>query len=212
MTFKPQDQVNYQGYCYIVSRQEPDGRFFIYPRRRSTYAYHAVRVDAAKLSPWVQPVEDRSKAQTCQICGRAILASKGLIAHHGYQRPQGWHAQTASCYGARELPYERDCTVLQRYIAEVLVPHGERLGVYIAKLQHEAPEVPGPAEDVLDSRGEYVYRRGRKVTRNPLIGAEHPDYAHFRKLALANVEGELRQLNHELEHQRKRVADWKAPA
>lgn len=43
---------------------------------------------------------------TCQICARAIKANTGIIAHHGYQRPQyqGW--QTASCDGARQLPYE----------------------------------------------------------------------------------------------------------
>lgn len=42
---------------------------------------------------------------TCQICGRAVLAKTGLIAHHGYKRPgNGW--QTSSCYGARYRPYE----------------------------------------------------------------------------------------------------------
>jgi hypothetical protein len=44
---------------------------------------------------------------TCQICARAIQAKKGVIAHHGYRRPQrhsGW--QTSSCPGARSLPYE----------------------------------------------------------------------------------------------------------
>ena len=42
---------------------------------------------------------------TCQICARDIKANTGLIAHHGYQRPgNGW--QTASCDGAKQLPYE----------------------------------------------------------------------------------------------------------
>lgn len=42
---------------------------------------------------------------TCQICGRAIRANTGIIAHHGYKRPgQGW--QTSSCPGAKKLPYE----------------------------------------------------------------------------------------------------------
>lgn len=46
------------------------------------------------------------KTTHCQICARDIKANTGLIAHHGYQRPQyqGW--QTASCDGARQLPYE----------------------------------------------------------------------------------------------------------
>jgi hypothetical protein len=42
---------------------------------------------------------------TCQICSRQIKASKGLIAHHGYERP-GMGFQTTSCFGARRLPYE----------------------------------------------------------------------------------------------------------
>ena len=43
----------------------------------------------------------------CQCCDRAILANTGVIAHHGYQRPGiGW--QTASCMGARHLPFEVD--------------------------------------------------------------------------------------------------------
>lgn len=42
---------------------------------------------------------------TCQICGREIKASTGKIAHHGYRRPAPYY-QTASCFGARHLPYE----------------------------------------------------------------------------------------------------------
>jgi len=47
----------------------------------------------------------------CQICGRAIKANTGVIAHHGYQRPgDGW--QTASCMGARFRSYEVACDAL----------------------------------------------------------------------------------------------------
>lgn len=50
-------------------------------------------------------IADEADQMTCQCCGRGIFAATGIIAHHGYQRPgQGW--QTASCYGARELPFE----------------------------------------------------------------------------------------------------------
>jgi hypothetical protein len=53
---------------------------------------------------------------TCQICGRAIKAKNGLIAHHGYQRPgMGW--QTASCFGARRRPYEVSCDAIPEAIA-----------------------------------------------------------------------------------------------
>lgn len=46
---------------------------------------------------------------TCQICGRAIRAKTGLIAHHGYKQPwlrNGDGHRTASCLGARFAPYE----------------------------------------------------------------------------------------------------------
>lgn len=46
-----------------------------------------------------------SASLTCQICGRAILANTGVIAHHGYTRPVPY-TQTSSCMGARELPFE----------------------------------------------------------------------------------------------------------
>ncbi|MGY3588048.1 hypothetical protein [Bradyrhizobium sp. USDA 4350] len=52
-----------------------------------------------------------AKAMTCQCCGRKIFAETGSIAHHGYERPGGgW--QTASCPGARELPFEVDRAAL----------------------------------------------------------------------------------------------------
>lgn len=63
---------------------------------------------------------DAAARRTCQICGRKILPdADGKLALHGYQRP-GDGQQTASCYGARELKFEADCTVLGRYIETVL--------------------------------------------------------------------------------------------
>jgi len=56
---------------------------------------------------------------TCQVCGRKIKASSGIIAHHGYKRPyqSGW--QTASCEGARYVPYEVSCERLREVTAMV---------------------------------------------------------------------------------------------
>jgi hypothetical protein len=67
-------------------------------RRRYTVEERKVQADTSHLR------------MTCQCCARPILANTGRIAKHGYQRPgHGW--QTASCYGADELPFEvsRDC-------------------------------------------------------------------------------------------------------
>jgi len=54
---------------------------------------------------------------TCQICGRAILAKTGLIAHHGYRRPHHMGFQTASCEGAKCKPYEVSCGAIDAAIA-----------------------------------------------------------------------------------------------
>jgi energy-converting hydrogenase Eha subunit F len=53
----------------------------------------------------------------CQICGREIKASKGLIAHHGYSRPYQQHFQTSSCFGARYQPYEIAHDAIDKYLA-----------------------------------------------------------------------------------------------
>ena len=58
---------------------------------------------------------DEGERMHCQCCGRAILAKLGTIAHHGYERPD-YGYQTASCMGAKELPFEVDRKVLGRLI------------------------------------------------------------------------------------------------
>lgn len=77
------------------------------PRRKLTAEETAANA-AAKA-------EREKHAMSCQICARKILANRGKIAHHGYERPgSGW--QTSSCFGARELPYEVDRAALGRFV------------------------------------------------------------------------------------------------
>ncbi len=81
---------------------------------------------------------------TCQICGRAILAKRGLIAHHGYQRPgHGW--QTSSCFGARWKPYEVACDAIDHAIAQCN-QFVDRATVRIAEL------VGDPPAEIVESR------------------------------------------------------------
>lgn len=54
----------------------------------------------------------------CQICEREIKSKFGLIAHHGYTRPElGW--QTESCMGARQLPYEKSRDAIPKTIQSI---------------------------------------------------------------------------------------------
>lgn len=70
---------------------------------------------------------------TCQCCAHGILANTGVIAHHGYQRPGlGW--QTASCPGAREVPFEVSRDWLGKHI-EGQRQRLEGLRRHLARLQ-----------------------------------------------------------------------------
>lgn len=62
------------------------------------------RQDQPKVKTAKQ-IADEADQMTCQCCGRGIFAATGVIAHHGYERP-GDGYQTASCMGARHLPFE----------------------------------------------------------------------------------------------------------
>jgi hypothetical protein len=78
-------------------------------------------------------------AMTCQVCGRGILANKGVIAHHGYQRPgSGW--QTASCGGAKELPFQVSRDALAKEIANAEVYVEQRIA-FLAALKAEEVKV-----------------------------------------------------------------------
>lgn len=57
----------------------------------------------------------RDGLRTCQCCARLIRSNQGHIAHHGYQRP-GDGYQTASCSGAKEVPFEVGRDTLGRVI------------------------------------------------------------------------------------------------
>lgn len=57
-------------------------------------------------------------AMTCQCCPGKVLANTGVIAHHGYRRP-GDGFQSASCFGARALPFEVDRSRLGELIVAI---------------------------------------------------------------------------------------------
>jgi hypothetical protein len=91
-------------------------------------------------------------AKTCQCCGRQIFAETGRIAHHGYQRP-GWGIQTASCMGAKELPFEAGREALGRMIGVMK----NQLGKLIEhKLAVEAGVEPTPYTYNIRKAGKWV--------------------------------------------------------
>lgn len=108
--------------------------------------------DAIKILPIKEKPKSRTRvlaearsavAKTCQICSRPILAERGKIAHHGYERPDGQGYQTASCFGALHLPFE-----VSR----------DRLGQYITALKDRLERTKAARIDVNDENTALVVR------------------------------------------------------
>lgn len=145
---------------------------------------------------------------TCQICGRSIKAGKGVIAHHGYSRPyEGW--QTASCAGARYLPFEQSCDRLREVIEEVVW--------FLEKQEQELKnllETPPDELVVYEKRGSWTAPE-RKVYAKPA----NLDLASYRCSVFGTYEEAYDRRKHhyertiratklDLETMRKRLADW----
>lgn len=124
---------------------------------------------------------------TCQICGRGIFAEGGVIAHHGYERP-GWGYQTASCEGARALPFE---------VSKVaLVDHIASLGRMISDLQRLIGRIEREEQTLQwkwtsKERLPYDRRRdGRFTTTGPHIERSSAVTRETFAEVLARIEGE----------------------
>jgi hypothetical protein len=109
------------------------------------------------------PASISKDSMTCQCCARQVCARTGVIAHHGYRRPgEGW--QSASCPGARHLPFEAG---------------RDRLGDLIARLRIEMAKEERTVEDVeaerapvrlhLPDRCRPFARDGRRPTKTVVV-------------------------------------------
>lgn len=162
--------------------------------------------------------KDKS-AMTCQCCGRRIFAETGRIAHHGYQRPgTGW--QTASCMGARELPFEADRAVLGRVLnlirRDVANAEQHREGI-------EAETVPASFSWSVNVKTErFGYGRQEQRTAHftradfaekwaavPSSYAwQHRDFDSLKAANLINAARTVKHLKDELATQQARFDGW----
>lgn len=147
---------------------------------------------------------------TCQVCGREIKATTGVIAHHGYKRPQGWGWQTASCMGARHLPYEESCEVLKQAVVEV-----ER---YVAANEKVLAEfIAEPPTTMWIEKPWRGDKQPREVARpedfdSANFNATIPDtYGNAYGKAKHELERNIRAAEGQLVTMRKRLAAWVAP-
>jgi hypothetical protein len=110
---------------FVIVEQSYRGRYVAlrglsFPTKALAEAHIASRINEKyryRYHVETRKVKDIDPSQTmhCQCCNRAIHSALGTIAHHGYQRPgDGW--QTASCFGAKRLPWEVDRSAVWQLI------------------------------------------------------------------------------------------------
>jgi hypothetical protein len=149
----------------------------------------------------------------CQICGRAIKAKSGLIAHHGYRRPgHGW--QTSSCFGARWRPYEVASDALPRAI-ERATAYRDNTQTQLAKLRANPP-----AEFDVSRRDAWGHVRQECKAPRPdgfdgyakRPGSYKPQsYEGAFWKAVSAMEQNIRNAEADIDFMQKRLAAWVPP-
>lgn len=122
----------------------------------------------------------------CQICEREIKAKKGIIAHHGYKRPeQGW--QTDSCIGARQLPYEKSREIIPLAIVKI----DSFISLTRGKIkQIETENLPIP----------FIKR---------MINSDNTMYKQRQKEHIEGLNSQIRMAQRDRERLQKRYDEWK---
>lgn len=158
----------------------------MYGRRRELSAEETAANAARKAA------RDKA-AMTCQCCASKILANKGVIAHHGYQRPGiGW--QTSSCFGARHLPFEVDRETLGLLIKNLkarrvnMVEHRRKIEAEETSIR-KSWEVPVRGED-----GKVIYWMGRRKTETKHFDTTRANFAELKAIREAAVYGDFDDL------------------
>jgi len=147
---------------------------------------------------------------TCQVCGREIKASTGLIAHHGYKRPYhaGW--QTASCEGARYVPYEVSCDRL-REVVELVRDFVSRQEKELAAFLAEPPQTLIVYERRSSWKGEeekVTYEKPEGFDKDRYYGIPHT-YEVAYSSRRYRYEQTLKMAKIDLATMERRLAEWK---
>jgi hypothetical protein len=157
-----------------------------------------------------------TKTEThCQVCGRAIKANTGRIAHHGYQRP-GDGYQTRSCAGAKHVPYEIGHDALDSWISW-LIPAIAAKTASLAAFQASPPAEFDVRER--DSYGRYRSPTPNIKTRPDGFSGTEDCYAsciprtYERQfwVAVRNQRRAIQQMKEALAYAQDRRAAWVGP-
>lgn len=164
-------------------------------------------------------IADEADQMTCQCCGRGIFAATGVIAHHGYQRPGGgW--QTASCTGARELPFEVSRDALGRLIKDLKSWEARKVHA-LAQIEAEAMPIVLTIFDY--SKPRTVHGRPTKdieVTRDTFQSVRADNLSDFinnsrttfdavKAREIMHRQREIKDARDEIKAQQARFDGWK---
>lgn len=154
---------------------------------------------------------------TCQCCDRQVKAMRGLIAHHGFTRPTE-HWQTASCFGARRLPWEvsrkrlgeliawleREVRQLEDQLALVLV--NKELQVPVQIRQRKGHMIWDTTNLVVTSKN---FEALRKEWEREFVSRRFHKWSDVIAGHKTRLVRKLEQIESELAALRKRHAGWK---
>lgn len=169
--------------------------------------------------------KDDGPRMTCQVCDRAIRFDRyGKLAHHGYQRP-GWGSQTASCPGARKLPYEASREALEHLIGHLeqrlaythLCLTNARAGTKVENVSLANVDRDTRLREVMSVHlhmGREQFERFLEVypktARRYAFDHRNRDagWHTLRSIAIKQLEAQLNQLQHDIDHFRNRHDRW----
>lgn len=142
---------------------------------------------------------------TCQICGRVIKSSNGLIAHHGYSRPYGYGSQTASCKGARHLPYEVSCDHLKEVFEDLTLYLGN-----LEKVQKNFLENPPETLSAFDKRTNQTreYKRPEKFCSTSYYGSIPRTYECVYREQESQFALDSKMIKQDLAFMKERLENW----
>lgn len=198
----------------IISGDDASGYLVIYTHgnRRKSF-----RVAAGELRAWVAlKRRDATPAAlcTCQVCGRAVKASRGKIAHHGFERPgTGW--QTASCFGAGFVPYEigRDALPLAIEAARLFIDQQhDAIGRLLSGEVLPARSIDYRGCVSMPSSFRHMIPREKADENNSRAGIVSADYADLCARTLAKLQTSIRSVEFSIDELHKRFDSWKPPA
>jgi hypothetical protein len=157
--------------------------------------------------------DDTNDRMTCQCCGRKILAKKGRIANHGYQRPgTGW--QTSSCAGAQALPFEVSRETLGALINTTKARRDHMLATRHEVFNEMAPVTFSYVEYGKDGRREKKLFFNRHIFRSVIeasgcrMGFIDNTFDGFLKRDLAKRDAEIRRTEEWIVEMQARFDGW----